>query len=62
MPVQDTLGAARLRGDRPAGQRTRPVPEQDALGGVEQLLARVAEGYPCRHGASLLPALQAPPG
>ena len=49
VPVQDALGAACLGGDRPAGQRVRPVPEQDALGGVEQLLARVADGDPGRH-------------
>ena len=52
VPVQDALGAAGLGGDRPAGQRARPVPEQDALGGVEQLLAHVADGHPCRHRAS----------
>ncbi len=39
VPVQDALGDACLRGDRPAGKRVRPVPEQDAFSGVEQLLA-----------------------
>jgi hypothetical protein len=32
----------------------RPVPDQDALGGSEQLLARVAQGHPGRHRPSLL--------
>ncbi|WP_261566223.1 hypothetical protein [Frankia gtarii] len=42
MPVQDALGAARLGGDRPAGQSVRTVAQQDALGGIEKLLAHVA--------------------
>ena len=55
VPVQHALGAARLGGDGPAGQRVRPVAEQDPLGGVEQLLADVADGHPGRHCA--LPSL-----
>jgi hypothetical protein len=51
VPVQDALGAARLRGDRPARESARPVPQQDALGGVEQLLTHVAHGDPGRHRA-----------
>src|SRR2546430_10607199 len=54
MPVQDALGHAGLGGDRPARQRVRPLLEQDALGGGEHLLARVAERHPGRHRASLL--------
>src|SRR6202035_4367879 len=54
MPVQDTFRTASLGGDRPAGQRARPGPEQDALGGVEQLLTRVPDGDPCRHRTSVL--------
>ena len=49
VPVQDTLGHAQLGGDGPAGQRARPVPEQDPLGGTEELLAGVAQGKPGRH-------------
>ena len=37
VPVQDALGAARLVGDRPAGQAAWPVPQQHAFGSVEQL-------------------------
>jgi Flp pilus assembly protein protease CpaA len=54
MPVQDALGAARFRGDRPAGEPARPVSEQHALGSGEQLLAHVADGDPCWHRPSLL--------
>ena len=53
VPVQDALGAARLRRDGPAGQRAGAVPEQDPLGGGEQLLARVAQGHTGRHRAIL---------
>ena len=41
VPVQDTLGAACFGSNRPAGQRVRPVSQQDALGGSEQLLAHI---------------------
>ena len=54
VPVQDPLGAARFRGDRPAGEAAWPVSEQHALGRGEQLLARVADGDPCWHRPSLL--------
>ena len=52
VPVQDALGAARLVVTARLVSALRPVPEQDALGGVEQLLARVAEGHPGRHRPS----------
>lgn len=48
VPVQDTLGAAHLIGDRAAGQRVWPLAEQHALGCVEQLPAGVAEVHPGR--------------
>jgi hypothetical protein len=47
--VQHTLGDPRLGGDRPAGQAAGTVAQQHALGRVEQLPARVADGHPCRH-------------
>ena len=56
VPVQHSLGDARFRGDRAAGQAAGAVPEQDALGGVEELPARVADGHPCRHWSSVLPS------
>ena len=54
VPVQYALGHPGLGGDRAAGQGARPIPEQDALGGVEQLLPRVPQGYPGRHRPSFL--------
>ena len=54
VPVQDALRAACLRGKRPAGQGTRPISEKDPLSSVEQLLARVADGYPRRQRRLLL--------
>jgi hypothetical protein len=53
VPVQDTLGDARLRGDRPAGQDARPGPRHDTLGGLEQLPAHVTDVHPRRHRAAL---------
>ena len=50
-----TLGDPGLGGDRPAGQRGRAVAEQDPLGGVEQLPARVADGHSGGHVPSVLP-------
>ena len=41
MPVQDTLGDARLGGDGAAGEGARPVSDQDALGRFEELLTGV---------------------
>jgi len=55
VPVQHPLRHPGLRGDRPAGQRARPAGEQDPLGGIEQLLACIADGHPCRHLAPLHP-------
>lgn len=49
--VQDALRDARFRGDRPTGQRARPVAKQYPLGGVEELLASVAQGDPGRNRA-----------
>jgi hypothetical protein len=54
VPVQDTLGETCLDGDRAAGQRVRPVSEQNALGGVEQLLTGVADGGVVRRGRRTL--------
>jgi hypothetical protein len=54
VPVQHPLGDPSLGGDRPAGQRGRAVAEQDPLGGVEQLPARVADGHSCGHVPSVL--------
>jgi hypothetical protein len=34
VPVQHSLGHARFRGDRAAGQAAGAVPEEDALGGI----------------------------
>src|ERR1022692_4329893 len=42
VPVQHSFGYARFRGDRAAGQAAGAVPEQDALGGVEEPPSRVA--------------------
>src|SRR5579875_749013 len=56
VPVQHSLGYPRFRGDGAAGQAVRAVPEQDTLGGVEELTARVADGNPCRHWPSVLPS------
>ena len=53
VPVQDAFGAARLVGDGPAGQPVRPVPQQHAFGGVEQLLPRVAKMHSSRHAKIL---------
>lgn len=52
VPVQDSFGDTRLGGDRPAGQCARSLAQQDTLGGVEQLLARVADVHPGGHCAS----------
>ena len=51
--VQDTLGAAGLVSDGPAGQRTRPFADQHALRGVEQLPTGIAQGYARRHAHPL---------
>src|SRR4029450_8066134 len=48
------LGAAGLGGDGPAGQAAGPVAAQDPFGGVEELLADIPDGYPCRHVAPWL--------
>jgi hypothetical protein len=49
VPVQDAFGTARLVGDGPAGQPVRPIPQQHALGSVEQLLSRIAQMHPGWH-------------
>ena len=48
MPVQHAFRARRLGRHRPAGEPGRPVPEQDALGGVEQAGPHFADGNPGR--------------
>lgn len=50
--VQDALGDARLGGCGPAGEGVRAVAQQDAFGGVEQLLADVVDRFPGRQAES----------
>jgi hypothetical protein len=49
MAVQDAFGHPRLVGDRPTSQAADPVTSEHALGGGEQLCARIAQRNPGRH-------------
>jgi hypothetical protein len=46
VPVQHSLGYTRFRSDGAAGRAAGAVPEQEALDGVEELPAQIADGHP----------------